>query len=260
MNFKDLRQNLNEATVANLQQIRRLAKGGAVKDKNRQLAAMTTLQSAMARLQQVGGDFNKLGPKHRQILGSFSTNILGAVVSSPTAMNAALRNLRTEDAEITLEAANMPHDPPMIMVLKRKGIRIFPDGKKVALYTNDQLGLTFTVPYVGGQQLEPSVSIGIGEEVEDYGDEMLNENIKRLRFASSKKGTPVSINFKTGDSLKVDPITARAITKLHSDPNLSTENKITLIDKISKSPEDFNHVAAFAHRTHTYKPKEPKAK
>jgi hypothetical protein len=150
----------------------------------------------------------------------------------------------------------MPHDPPMVMVLKRKGIRIFPDGKKVALYTNDQLGLTFTIPYVGGSQLETPIT-AMREEVEDYGHETLNENIKRLRFASSKKGLPVSVNFKTGDSLKVDPITARAITGLHS--QLSPENQITLVDKISNDPESFKSVASFAHRYTTYKPKpEPK--
>lgn len=37
--------------------------------------------------------------------------------------------------------------PQMIMVLKRRGIRIFPDGRKVALYVNDKYNLVFTVPY-----------------------------------------------------------------------------------------------------------------
>jgi len=258
MNFKDLRQNLDEAQIANLQQIRRLARGGGVRSKS-QASAAAALQTAMAQLQRAGGDINKVQPKHRKVLGDFSSTILGAVVSSPTAMNAALRNLRTEEFEsiddMVIEAANMPHDPPMVMVLKRKGIRIFPDGKKVALYTNDQLGLTFTVPYVGGETSNQNVMTGVQEEV-DYGDEMLNENIKRLRFASSKKGTPVSINFKTGDSTKVDPITARAITSLHS--KLSAENKITLVDKISNDPEAFKHVASFAHRYITHKPEEPK--
>lgn len=263
MKFKDLRQTLDEAQLANLQQIRRLAKGGAVRDKSKNSAAVA-LQAAMIQLQRVGGDINKVQPKHRKILGDFGSNILGAVVSSPMSMNAALRNLRTESEETTidnivLEAVHMPQDPPMVMVLKRKGIRIFPDGKKVALYTNDQLGLSFTVPYSGGEQIEQPSVMGVHEEVEDYGDEMLNENIKRLRFASSKKGSPVSIAFETGDeNMKIDPITAKAITSLHT--QLSPENKIELVRKISKSPEDFKHVAAFAHRYTTYKPTEAKNK
>jgi hypothetical protein len=83
---------------------------------------------------------------------------------------------------------------------------------------------------------------------------LFNENIKRLRFASTKGGKPVSVNFKTGDNMKVDPITARAITKLHS--QLSPENKITLVDKISNDPDSFKKVASFAHKNLTYKDKE----
>jgi len=257
MKFKDLRQNLDEAQLANLQQIRRLARGGGVRGKA-QSSAANALQTAMTQLQRAGGDINKVQPKHRRILNDFSNNILGAVVSSPTAMNAALRNLKSEEVEvdnIVIEAANMPHDPPMVMVLKRKGIRIFPDGKKVALYTNDQLGLTFTVPYSGGEQVEPSI-MGVHEDAEDYGDEMLTENLKRLRFASQKK--PVSINFKTGDNMHVDHLTARAITNLHK--QLSPENKMTMMDKISTDPESFKKVASFALRNGAYKEEEPKKK
>lgn len=43
-------------------------------------------------------------------------------------------------------------NPPVMLVLKRKGIRIFPDGTKVAMYYNDKLNLTFTVPYDGKPQ------------------------------------------------------------------------------------------------------------
>jgi len=37
--------------------------------------------------------------------------------------------------------------PQQILVLKRRGIRIFPDGRKVALYVNDKYNLVFTVPF-----------------------------------------------------------------------------------------------------------------
>ena len=37
--------------------------------------------------------------------------------------------------------------PAPILMLRRKGIRIFPDGRHVALYTNDKYNLVFTVPY-----------------------------------------------------------------------------------------------------------------
>lgn len=39
--------------------------------------------------------------------------------------------------------------PAAMLVLKRRGVRFFPDGRKVALYTNDKYNLVITVPYGG---------------------------------------------------------------------------------------------------------------
>lgn len=260
MNFKDLRNNLlNEAQLDHAQQITALVRKGLLSANE-----LPTLKMALMRQQRSGSsDPSKLPRSQREVLGRYNAALAGAVYGSTSAVQAAGRNLQKnsfepERTDFILEAASLPKDPPMIMVLKRKGIRIFPDGKKVALYTNEQLGLTFTVPYVGGEQIEPTVSTGMHEETEEYGDEVLNENIKRLRFASAKNGKPVSVNFKTGDNMKVDPITARAITRLHS--QLSPENKITLVDKISNDPESFKKVASFAHKNYTYKEKEDSKK
>jgi len=38
-------------------------------------------------------------------------------------------------------------NPPAMLVLRRRGIRLFPDGQRVALYVNDRYNLTFTVPF-----------------------------------------------------------------------------------------------------------------
>jgi hypothetical protein len=37
-------------------------------------------------------------------------------------------------------------EPPFVLVLKRKAIRVYPDGTKIALYYNDKLKRIFTVP------------------------------------------------------------------------------------------------------------------
>jgi hypothetical protein len=44
------------------------------------------------------------------------------------------------------DAAN----PASMLVLKRRGIRVFPDGQRVALYTNEKYNLTFMVPFGTG--------------------------------------------------------------------------------------------------------------
>lgn len=50
--------------------------------------------------------------------------------------------------------------PAPMLVLRRRGIRIFPDGKHVALYVNDKYNLVFTIPYGGsaGNSMEPVIN------------------------------------------------------------------------------------------------------
>jgi len=55
-----------------------------------------------------------------------------------------LRSKLNEDKRLRDETIPAP-----MLVLRRRGIRIFPDGKHVALYTNDKYNLTFTIPYGG---------------------------------------------------------------------------------------------------------------
>lgn len=62
---------------------------------------------------------------------------------------------RIDEAPITKEII-----PNMILVLKRRGIRIFPDGRKVALYVNDKYNLVFSVPF-GDVGAESSVLTGV---------------------------------------------------------------------------------------------------
>lgn len=45
------------------------------------------------------------------------------------------------------EMLNEETSPPAVLLLKRQAIRQFPNGQRVALYTDNKLNLTFTVPY-----------------------------------------------------------------------------------------------------------------
>jgi hypothetical protein len=50
--------------------------------------------------------------------------------------------------------------PAPMLVIRRRGIRIFPDGSKVALYTNDKYNLVFTIPYAG-----PGIPTNVGQPI-----------------------------------------------------------------------------------------------
>ena len=47
--------------------------------------------------------------------------------------------------------------PAPMLVLRRRGIRIFPDGRRVALYSNDKYKLVFTIPF--GDNSKPIVGV-----------------------------------------------------------------------------------------------------
>ena len=41
----------------------------------------------------------------------------------------------------------IPPDPPMVLIMKRKAVRLFPNGQRVALYHVDKINKYVTVPY-----------------------------------------------------------------------------------------------------------------
>ena len=86
-----------------------------------------------------------------------------------------------------------------MLVLKRTGIRNFPDGRHVALYENKQLGLVFSVPYAGKGQTPGEIIPGTqviqatNEEVDaedkgeyDYEGDMAISQLKSIISNSMK--------------------------------------------------------------------------
>jgi hypothetical protein len=54
-----------------------------------------------------------------------------------------------EDVELTEASMDVPlvPDPPVVLVIKRKAVRLYPDGTRIALYWSDKLKRIFSVPY-----------------------------------------------------------------------------------------------------------------
>lgn len=109
-----------------------------------------------------------------------------------------------EKGEAILEVRYVPNlyqNPPMMLILKRTGFRIFPDGQRVAIYKNDKTGFVFSVPFnqtfntnvgtpqggaaITGQQEELEIDDESFEElieaIEESGLEQLDEaNVQRM--------------------------------------------------------------------------------
>ena len=196
---------------------------------------------------------NKVAPNARQqysALGSaVPTDILNAGVPM-SQFRATLQKLKQlnngfeiEDKDQISESVNEAfkdeQNPPAMMVLRRQAIRIFPDGRRVALYTNKQLGLTFTIPYTPNGTSATTVVPGMQKE--DV--EIVLENIDQLKQIANSK-THSKVKFKNGSSMEVNPFTASAINQVHD--ALNDQNKAKVEGMVTHSPEQFKKVADFA--------------
>jgi len=139
--------------------------------------------------------------------------------------------------EPLIEGSTKPHlsDPPAVLVMKRKSIRLFPNNQKVAMYYIDKLDKYIMVPYDSGKWLS-----AVPEEVEQTTDVMqILESIVDNRLAKS-------IMFSDGKSTKVEPKIAESILKVYSALNEDNQKKIA--DMAIKSKEHFNKVVDFSHK------------
>jgi hypothetical protein len=55
-------------------------------------------------------------------------------------------------------------DPPAVLTLKRKAIRMFPDGRKIALYFSDVMEKYISIPYGGDEIIPVTEEITVEEE------------------------------------------------------------------------------------------------
>lgn len=167
---------------------------------------------------------------------------------------------------------------PVVVVLRRKSIRTFSDGKKAALYYADKLKRYFTVPSTGDivseetdeqwtldeaqvqtRPLPDNSKIQTGMPKPGAYDmppapvaeppavlSSTAQNIHALRAILTNKQN-ARLKFKNGRSMTVDPLTAHVL--LHAHGRLSEpENQLDFERTLDKSPEHFMRMTKFASR------------
>jgi len=226
-------QNLQKQNRTNTQRIAQLIRAGLMKTSE-----LPALKIAMARHAKVG-DVAKLPKNQRDVLDRYYKSTSTAALGSQQSVAAVRRNIMSgyeisRDDYIT-EATFQ--DPPMVLVLKRKGVRIFPDGKRVALYVNEKLNLSVSMPYS---------STGPEQNLVGVSEETVMENIDQVAaFAQQDNVTSNAKHFKfvDGSKLKVSHGAAKAIHMVHG--ALNDENKKKFADMLT-TPKGFEKAAHFA--------------
>lgn len=234
-----------------------------LKDLNASAAATghklyTQLSSQNPNLQQ-NQVLNRISPSARKHYMKLSSIVPSEFLSDKIPMNQfratlnrikAAQNISKQlnnhyeilDTEQETMSIDESFYPPQMMVLRRTGVRIFPDGRRVALYSNDKLGLVFTVPFKssGVTDTLPNVT---AEEVEV--DNLMESLEQVAAYASQEnpKSTAKHMKFADGSKMKVSHGAAKAIHMVHG--ALNDENKKKFAEMLT-TPKGFEKAAHFS--------------
>jgi len=115
------------------------------------LANKAQMQRIHKILDKMGEDKPSFNNADRMIIQNLFNKMVD-LISNNKQINMQARRAVKEDedvieAEQLDEAQNPGPTPPYVLLLKRKAIRLYPDGTKIALYHNKQINKYFSVPY-----------------------------------------------------------------------------------------------------------------
>jgi hypothetical protein len=136
-----------------------------------------------------------------------------------------------------LEEQRLKGDPPFVLVLKRKALRMYPNGMKIALYHNEKLNKYFSIPYSNERNIDAPIQ---AESVMQEQYPVINSI-----FDVVENGEPILVKFDNGQKKMIDEETAVLIKTLYESVN--EDNKDKLVEMVQTSPEQFDMVTSFAY-------------
>ena len=186
------------------------------------------------------------------------------------------------------EAQNPGPTPPYVLLLKRKAIRLYPDGTKIALYYNKQINKFFSVPYdtptgtaIQAEEVEHLDEIGDPAEMYrkatetakaklqtmkalDKTREYEKKRLEATKLKTQKEEVEITeavmdqlhkiVNDKQAQSVKFASGHTRKIDHFTASAltqvhkALNDDNKKKFADLVHKSPEHFQKASDFAFK------------
>jgi len=141
--FSDLKRQLNEAVSPEQQRFDALVRAGLM-DKT----LLPKLHRVMDKLHQE----KPMSVQERQLVFDLVKQLTQIVSSNMGVFQKVRQAVREEQIQEIADSADSPiallnKEPPMLIILRRKAIRMYPHDTKVALYYSDKLNRYFTVPF-----------------------------------------------------------------------------------------------------------------
>ena len=125
-----------------------------------------------AQLSRIHKILDKMGEERpvfnnadREIMRNLFNRMVDLVSSKQ--MFTKTRQAVREEVELNEGPMDTPlvPDPPVILVIKRKAVRLYPDGTRIALYWSDKIKRVFSLPY--GPAVQPVI------QAEEYVQELI---------------------------------------------------------------------------------------
>jgi hypothetical protein len=196
------------------------------------LANKAQMQRIHKILDKMGEEKPNFNPADRAILQNLFNKMVDLISNNKQIYTKARQAVREELEEATRMDSPLVPVPPIILVIKRKAVRLYPDGTRIALYYNDKMKRYFSVPYG-----TPAADIA-GIQAESFIDELR---------AMSNLTEETTLELQDGSQVELDVLMVNRIVYAYD--GLEEDNKQKFVDLLTSSEESFDKAYEFC-RTH----------
>ena len=196
------------------------------------LANKAQIQRIHKILDKMGEEKPNFNPADRAILQNLFNKMVDLISNNKQIYSKARQAVREELEEATRMDSPLVPVPPIILVIKRKAVRLYPDGTRIALYYNDKMKRYFSVPYG-----TPAADVA-GIQAESFIDELR---------AMSNLTEETTLELQDGSQVELDVLMVNRIVYAYD--GLEEDNKQKFVDLLTSSEESFDKAYEFC-RTH----------
>jgi hypothetical protein len=194
------------------------------------LANKAQVQRIHKILDKMGEEKPNFNPADRAIMQNLFNRMVDLISNNKQIYSKAKQAVREELEEAT--SVPLVPMPPIIMVIKRKAVRLYPDGTRIALYYSEKLKRYFSVPF-GTPEADMS-----GVQAESFIDELR---------AMSNLTEETTLELQDGSQVELDVLMANRIVYAYD--GLEEDNKQKFVDLLTSSEESFDKAYEFC-RSH----------
>ena len=190
-----------------------------------------------AQLQRIHKILDKMGEERpvfnnadREILRNLFNRMVDLVSNNKQIFTKARQAVRENLEEARMDSVGSSYpllpDPPAVLVIKRKAVRLYPDGTRIAMYWSDKLKRVFSLPY--GPAVDPVI------QAEEYVQEMLQKD---------------EILLNDGNIISLNEETKQQILNIYS--QLDEESKEVFWQQLTESVSTFGKLYEFCRLNST---------